>query len=66
MIESDLPIKEFQHLCLLNLRQSFDVVLLGVVEYDCQKLFRSHWGSCGTFGVEHLEGLMDDYVVDET
>lgn len=48
-IESYLPIKEFQHFCLLDLRQFLDVVLLRVVEYDGQKLFRSHWDSCDSF-----------------
>ena len=63
-IEPDLPVEEFEHLGLLYLRQSVDVVLLGVVEDDCQKLIRSHWDSGGAFGIDHLKGLVDDYVVD--
>lgn len=65
-IESDLPIEEFQHFCLLDLRQLLDIVFLRVVEDDVQKLFRSHRDSCDSFGVDHLEGLVDDYAVDET
>lgn len=48
-IEPYLPIEEFQHLCLLDLRQFLDVVLLRVVEYDGQKLLRSHRDSCDSF-----------------